>query len=120
MTNKNRNIFLIAIGILYIFVLYKYNIGIPCIFHKFTGFYCPGCGGNRAIISLMQLDFYKAIRYNLLITIFISVFFINCFFKYIFNKQIKYSNLFWDIILIITILFAILRNIPDLYFLAPI
>ena len=120
MNSKNRNILLIAIGILYIFILYKYNIGIPCIFHEFTRFYCPGCGGNRAIISLMHLDFYKAIRYNLLITIFIPALLINWFFKIVLRKNIKYPNWFWYLVLIITILFAILRNIPALYFLAPI
>lgn len=24
----------------------------PCIFHRFTGLYCPGCGGTRAVIAL--------------------------------------------------------------------
>ena len=26
----------------------------PCLFHKWTGFYCPGCGGTRAIRELLQ------------------------------------------------------------------
>lgn len=25
----------------------------PCYFHLLTGFYCPGCGGTRAILSLL-------------------------------------------------------------------
>lgn len=26
----------------------------PCLFHKWTGFYCPGCGGTRAVRELLQ------------------------------------------------------------------
>ncbi len=37
---------------------------IPCVFHHFTGLYCPGCGSGRALYSLMHLRFYAALRYN--------------------------------------------------------
>lgn len=26
----------------------------PCLFQLFTGFYCPGCGGTRAVFSLLR------------------------------------------------------------------
>lgn len=26
----------------------------PCVFHELTGFYCPGCGGTRAVLALAQ------------------------------------------------------------------
>ena len=26
---------------------------IPCLFHELTGFYCPGCGGTRAVLALV-------------------------------------------------------------------
>lgn len=26
----------------------------PCLFHLFTGFYCPGCGGTRALLAFLQ------------------------------------------------------------------
>lgn len=25
-----------------------------CVFHAFTGYYCPGCGGSRAVIALFE------------------------------------------------------------------
>ena len=42
-----------------------------CMFHEFTGYRCPGCGLQRALIAALQGDFAAAIRYNysLLITI---------------------------------------------------
>lgn len=30
---------------------------LPCIFQLLTGLYCPGCGGTRAIVSLLRGDF---------------------------------------------------------------
>lgn len=27
--------------------------GIPCLFHEWTGLYCPGCGGTRAVKALI-------------------------------------------------------------------
>ena len=26
----------------------------PCLFHMMTGAYCPGCGGTRAVKSLLK------------------------------------------------------------------
>ena len=37
-----------------------------CPFYMLTGLKCPGCGSQRAIHSLLHLDFIGAIRYNLL------------------------------------------------------
>lgn len=27
---------------------------LPCIIHRVTGLYCPGCGGTRAVVSLLR------------------------------------------------------------------
>ncbi len=33
---------------------------IPCLFLKFTGIPCPGCGGQRSLLHLLQGDFSEA------------------------------------------------------------
>ncbi len=38
--------------------------GYECVFYRSTGLICPGCGGTRAVISLLKLDFLSAIKYN--------------------------------------------------------
>lgn len=39
----------------------------PCLFHKVTGLYCPGCGGTRAIIAFLHGEFVQSLRYHPLV-----------------------------------------------------
>lgn len=34
----------------------------PCMFHRLTGYYCPGCGGTRAVIAFLHGDFLESFR----------------------------------------------------------
>lgn len=36
----------------------------PCFFHSITGFYCPGCGGTRAVLAWFAGDPLKSIYYH--------------------------------------------------------
>ncbi len=114
MINKKNKISLI-IGILVLILLFKYGIGIPCIFHKITGLHCPGCGMTRAFGALIELKPYQAIRYNALLLL-IPLYGIYCVLKY---KHIKYANIIIYILLGIIIIYGILRNIPMFSYLAP-
>lgn len=38
-----------------------------CLFHALTGLYCPGCGGTRALYWLLHGEFFRSLRYNLLL-----------------------------------------------------
>lgn len=38
----------------------------PCLFHEFTGLYCPGCGTARGLHRLLHGDVAGAIRLNVL------------------------------------------------------
>ena len=119
-TTKKRS--LVVISVVFILVLmalfyYKldslFSISIPCIFHKITKLYCPGCGITRAFFSLMEFDIIAAIKYNLLIILvfpFLGYYiFINVR-DWIFFKERNYlifNNRVWNFLLIITILFGI-------------
>lgn len=39
----------------------------PCIFHLLTGYYCPGCGGTRAISALLHGKFLLSMYYHPLV-----------------------------------------------------
>lgn len=36
----------------------------PCLFHKFTGLNCPGCGTTRGLHALVHGDIRQALRFN--------------------------------------------------------
>lgn len=42
----------------------------PCAFHAATGLWCPGCGGTRALYSLLHGDVATALQMNAFSTLF--------------------------------------------------
>jgi hypothetical protein len=55
------------VGIVIVYFSYnpeKTEFFPPCLFHKLTGFKCPGCGTQRAIHSILHLEIKQAFRYN--------------------------------------------------------
>lgn len=96
----------------------KHELFPRCVFNSITGYYCPGCGSQRAIHSLLHLDFVGVVSYNFL---FIPAFLL-IFYHYlhpVFNRLfgLKLPNVFYFsstpwIIFGVVVLFWILRNIP--------
>ena len=37
---------------------------LPCLIHKWTGYYCPGCGGTRAVKALLRGDVIGSFFYH--------------------------------------------------------
>lgn len=117
----------IVINIYYnLYYNHNHNLIIPCIFNKITGLYCPGCGITRMIFSIFKLEIYQAFRYNPLVFCmvpFILFYFIDMVIKWIKgdNNYLyqKINDKVWLILLIITITFGVLRNIPLFKFLIP-
>lgn len=110
-------ILLVLIFIIYFILVFKFNIYIPCLFHKITNLYCPGCGITRMIISLLKGNLYQAFRYNMLIFI-LTPFFMFFIFDYIISRKKqrdtlyeKIPNSIWYILIIVLVIFGIIRNI---------
>lgn len=40
------------------------NLNYPCLFHLATGYYCPGCGGTRAIAALLHGQLFRSFLYH--------------------------------------------------------
>lgn len=117
--------FIIVLGATYLLFIFKTNRYIPCLFHKITGLYCPGCGITRMIQAIVRLEFVEAFWYNPLVFClipFIGLYLINLIRSNLNKKKLfgdKTRKVFWNVTLVITIAFWVLRNIPALSFLAP-
>ncbi|MCI8548142.1 MAG: DUF2752 domain-containing protein [Bacilli bacterium] len=94
---------------------------IPCFFYKITGFYCPGCGITRMILSIAKGDYYQAFRYNPFLFLSLPLFlflFVNHFLHYRFLTRKKQNNIYIAFIIFL-VLYGILRNIPFFSYLKP-
>lgn len=96
----------------------EHEIFPRCLFNSITGYYCPGCGSQRAIHSLLHLNFAGVIGNNFLfIPAFLLILYhylhpvVNRFFKWKLPNIFYFKSTPW-IIFAFVILFWILRNIP--------
>ena len=106
------------LSLYYLFNPNESGIFPKCPFHSFTGLYCPGCGSQRALHSLLHFDFAGTLDYNALYILGISVISYNLIVEGI-NKFFgkNYYNYLYHpktpmFIGIIVMIFWILRNIP--------
>lgn len=53
-----------AISVLLFPLLQDYIQLPPCWFHLITGYYCPGCGGTRALRALIHGHFLQAVWFH--------------------------------------------------------
>ncbi|HPF50333.1 MAG TPA: DUF2752 domain-containing protein [Draconibacterium sp.] len=112
-------LFILGVAVLF-FVLdpVQQEIFPKCAFHSLTGGYCPGCGSQRALHSLLHLDFAGVVSYNflflpaaLLILYHYTHRFLNRLFKWKLPNLLYLKNTPW-VILTVVIAFWILRNLP--------
>lgn len=40
------------------------HFSYPCMIHLWTGYYCPGCGGTRAVAALLHGKILESLRYH--------------------------------------------------------
>lgn len=94
-----------------------------CPVNKITGFYCPGCGSQRALHHLLNGNIGQSLSFNPLLFLTILLIFYNLLLL-LFLKTT--SNLLYNrfspiIIVVVVIIFTTLRNLPQYPFslLAP-
>lgn len=117
----NWILLLIILGVAVLFFVLdpgKQELLPKCAFHSLTGGYCPGCGSQRALHSLLHLDFAGVVSYNFL---FLPAALL-IFYHYthpLLNRWLnwKLPNLFYLkytpwVIFTVVILFWVLRNLP--------
>ena len=133
-TNKNKVILilLLCLGVVLIYFLFDpvTNKYFPsCIFYKLTGLFCPGCGAQRSIHSLLTGNIVAAVHANILLVFclpFLVVYYAiqtNNFIRPHTNIKINLVNQVWFIYLcaLVVVCYWIARNVPVLEagFLAP-
>ena len=90
-----------------------------CPVKAITGLDCHGCGITRMFVALFHGNIYQAFRYNPLVFIELPILLI-LIILYIHKKEYrKVINIIFIILVVITIVYGVLRNIPMFYFLAP-
>lgn len=113
-------LFFVCIDIL-LHILGYFHISIPCPILSLTGYYCPGCGISRLVLSLFSGHIYQAFRWNpfvfLLLVIFFGYVVISTITHKYVDKKIVSKILFVVIILLIG--YGVLRNMELFSFLAP-
>jgi len=95
------------------------HLFLKCIFHQTTGFYCPGCGGQRAAHALMHGHLHQAADYNLLLVLVLPLVLWHLALPIWNIFQARKCNLSFfryplttRVLLLILLLFWVLRNIP--------
>jgi len=90
----------------------------PCLFHRLTGLYCPGCGSTRAIHHLLHGQWQEALRLNALVTILGPLLVGGLAWERLSRRSVRpwsfnqlSPTLVWALVGVV-LLFGIVRNIP--------
>ncbi|MFD2791677.1 DUF2752 domain-containing protein [Arenibacter sp. H213] len=91
---------------------------LKCPFYHITGYYCTGCGSQRALHNLLHLDIAGVMRHNALFIPALLLIAYHWTIKYFpFKNSKKYPDIVYHpktpvIVFLIVVLFTIFRNIP--------
>ena len=79
-----------------------------CIFHRLTGYKCPGCGMTHAFLHLGRFELFLAMKYNIFSVFLFYGGLFTLFFKS--NLQFKLRNVHGIILSFPVVLYWIVRN----------
>jgi len=95
-----------------------------CLFHKLTGWDCPGCGITRSLYALLHGQFLAALRDNAMFVCLLAAaaargaWFAAKIFLRRPTGQFVPVKILWPL-LIVAGIFTVLRNLPAFSFLSP-
>lgn len=103
-------------GLLYFFFDARQGGFPPCPFYFLTGWFCPGCGSQRALSALLHGSIFEALHYNVIMILFLPLLLYSAIISFV-NAGVQkmrlwYNPLFVKIVLIMVVCFWIFRNIP--------
>jgi hypothetical protein len=95
-----------------------------CQFHRLTGLNCPGCGMTRALYALLHGEVMTALRDNALLVAAIPVLLVRGLWFALKKPEERAAAMFLPVrwvgpLVIVTLLFTVLRNLPAFAFLSP-
>lgn len=114
------NLLILTTVIIFVWLMVSGTIHYSCIFKRIFNICCPGCGLTRSFRCILNFDFIRAIKYNILgIPLFICsvIFIIIIIVDIIKNNDIgiksimKIFNNYYLIIIFILVITAIINNI---------
>ena len=95
-----------------------------CLFHKLTGWNCPGCGGTRSLYALLHGNFALALTDNALLVFLLPAMALRgAWFgmKKMLGQPVGQffpTKCLWPV-LAVAVVFTVLRNLPAFAFLSP-
>ncbi len=96
---------------------------VDCPWKKIFDIDCAGCGTTRMVVSLIQLDFYQAFRFNpfifvlLVLCILYLGYILIC--KLLKKNYITIGKKTFIVIVLLSVIFMIFRNINGFEFFKP-
>lgn len=119
MKNRIIKISILSIGVILFYLLLNKYINVGCIFKRWLGIRCPGCGLTRAFICMFHFNFIGAFHYNILsIPLFLVciISFVFVLYDILFNKY-KLENIYlkfskhYKVIIVLLIISMIYANV---------
>ena len=113
---------IIAVGAIFFFSNPETTAFYPkCLFHEWTGLYCPGCGSTRALHCLLHGELREALRNNALVVLALPLLGGVLLARTIRHRPpivARQSKLQWLwLVLAGIVVFGVLRNVPSRPFL---
>lgn len=118
-------VLLVLLGLILAWVYKVYNpeqvsFFPKCVFLTSTGYRCPGCGSQRALHHLLNLDLQGAFRNNALLVVSIPYILLGLYLEYksepgpvvLVLRKFLFGSRAIRIVFCIIVLFWILRNLP--------